>query len=101
MPGQRDERADAFVTGGLVDDCVHRIVAAHGKDARTARDEFATVQALKLIAEALHRKTGSAAASATAATVQPASVLHGATLALGASYAKVRCRSTFYICVWC
>jgi hypothetical protein len=73
-----------------VEDVTARIITAHEKDARNARDEFFTLQALKLTAEALRHKSGSAAAVAVASTLQPALVLRGATSALSMRISKAR-----------
>jgi hypothetical protein len=86
-------RADTCHTaliGRIVEDVTAHILAAHEKDARNARDEFLTVQALKLTAEALRHKPGTASAAAAATTLQPGLVLRGATSALSMRFAKAR-----------
>jgi hypothetical protein len=83
-------RAAFSLAGGIVSDMMPHIIAAQQKDARTARDEFLTVEALKLTAEALRHKAGSAAATAAVPSLQPALVLQGAAAALSMRCSKVR-----------
>ena len=67
------------------------ITASQKKDACSARDEFLTLEALKLTSEAMRHKHGSPEAAVLAAVLKPDVVLRGVHSALSLRIAKVRC----------